>query len=120
MVVAVFKQGGRSKPLPYGRIAKVCPSGVSQNYSTGTIDLRGGEWGWLWLFLRWREEQAPPLRPNSQGVPIGGVAELQHRDNRFARRRVGMVVVVFALAGGASPSPTAEKAMRARDFNLSR
>ena len=40
-------------------------SWVPRFYRTETIDLRRGEWGQLWPFLRWREEQAPPLRPKS-------------------------------------------------------
>jgi len=50
-------------------------------------------------------------------VDIMGAAELQHEDSRLTQRRVGTVVAVLTLGGGASPSPTAEKPTRAQDFN---
>ncbi len=43
-------------------------SPVSQNYSTRAIELRRGKWAALRLFLRWRAEQAPPLRPKAQSA----------------------------------------------------
>jgi hypothetical protein len=101
----------------------MCHLGSAQIYGTRTIDLCRGEWGELWPFLRWREEQAPPLRPKSQPVPIisrepfqisdgfvdmVSAAEIQHEDNRFTQRRMGTAAAVLTLAGTASGAPTVE------------
>jgi hypothetical protein len=51
-----------------------------------------------------------------ENVSLGVSADLRHEDDRFMQRRVGRVVAVFTLAGGASPSPTAEKPTRAHNF----
>ncbi len=126
---ARFYVGGRSKPLPYGRKSQseehrirrrrvgrvvavvtlaggASPSPTAEKARAKSIELGGGEWGELWLLLRWREEQAPPLRPKKP-----------EEEHRIRRRRVGRVVAVVTLAGGASPSPTAGKA-RVRSIEL--
>jgi hypothetical protein len=52
----------KSRVLPWRSISRV-------RIRVQIDDLRRGEWVTLWPFLRWRAEQAPPLRPFTLSRP---------------------------------------------------
>ena len=67
-IVLVFTLTGGASPSPTAGKARA-----------KSIELGGGEWGELWLLLRWPEERAPPLRPRRRtqsGARLGSTTRL--------------------------------------------